>query len=105
MRPITFRIEVVKYACTRLADTACRVFLCAPGEDMARTTTQPAPTAEPITNLNDIDEALHHTSRALERNDQWWRWADHLLDERNRVARSGPRRETRIMYPDEYRGA
>ena len=68
MRPITFRIEVVKYACTRLADTACRVFLCAPGEDMARTKTQPAPTAEPITNLNDIDEALHHTSRALERN-------------------------------------
>ena len=102
--PLTTVILVLaKYACTRLADTACRVFLCGTGEDMARTKTQPAPIAEPITDLDDIDEALHYTSRALERNDQWWRWADHLLDERNRVARSGPRRETRIMYPEEYR--
>ena len=60
---------------------------------------------DPVATVNDIDEALHHTSLAKQRDNNWRRWCDHLLDQRNRVARSGPRRETRIMYPDEYRGA
>jgi hypothetical protein len=82
----SFILVVAKYACTRLADIGCRV-LSSKGEDMApQTTTRAKPDpAQPIVTVEDIDEALHHTSRALERNDQWWRWADHLLDERNRL--------------------
>jgi hypothetical protein len=70
---------------------------------MAATKTQHAPTSEPITTLEDIDEALLHTSLASDRNEHWHRWADALLDERNRIARSGPARERRIIYPAEYR--
>jgi hypothetical protein len=68
---------------------------------MAATKTR-APKSEPVTTLADIDEALLHTSLAVERNEHWHRWADALLDQRNRIARSGPRRETRVLHPDEY---
>lgn len=94
-------LGVARYAITRLANTACRVSSFK-GEDMAATKTHRAPTSEPITTLEEIDEALLHTSLAHERNEHWHRWADALLDERNRIARSGPRRETRVMHPSEY---
>jgi hypothetical protein len=58
--------------------------------------------AQPILTLADIDEALVYTSLNTRRDDTWHRWADALLDERNRIARSGPRRETRVMQPNEY---
>jgi len=58
--------------------------------------------AHPIVTVADIDEALTHTSRVANRDDDWHRWADALLDQRNRIARSGPRRETRVMQPNEY---
>jgi hypothetical protein len=70
---------------------------------MAATKTARAPRSEPMTTLEEIDEALLHTSLAAERNEHWHRWADGLLDERNRIARSGPRREMRVTYPAEYR--
>lgn len=51
---------------------------------MARTTTRrTAP--EPIVSLDEIDEALWWTSHQRERNSQWHRWLDALLDERNRL--------------------
>ena len=95
-------LSLAKYAITRLADTACRVSSFQ-GEDMAATKTRRAPTSEPITTLEEIDEALLHTSLSTERNEHWHRWADALLDQRNRLARSGPTRERRVIYPTEYR--
>lgn len=95
---------VGKYAFTRLADHGCRVFAFK-GEDMAQqqTSTRAKPDlAQPIVTVDEIDEALLHTSLAAHRDDNWQRWADALLDQRNRIARSGPRRETRVMLPDEY---
>ena len=94
---------VGKYALTRLADIGCRV-LSFKGEDMAQQTkprAKPDP-AQPLIDVADIDEALTHTSRVANRDDDWHRWADALLDQRNRIARSGPRRETRVMQPNEY---
>lgn len=99
---IALIIGLGKYALTRLADTACRVSSFK-GEDMAATKTHRAPKSEPITTLEEIDEALHHTSLAHDRNEHWHRWADALLDQRNRIARSGPVRERRVIYPTEYR--
>ena len=99
----SFILVVAKCACTRLADHGCRV-LSFKGEDMAQQTTtraKPDP-AQPIIDVADIDEALTHTSRVANRDDNWHRWADALLDQRNRIARSGPRRETRVMQPNEY---
>jgi hypothetical protein len=96
-------LGMAKYACTRLADIGCRVFAFQ-GEDMAQQTTtraKPDP-AQPVIDVADIDEALSHTSRVANRDDNWHRWADALLDERNRIARSGPRRETRVMHANEY---
>jgi hypothetical protein len=96
-------LGVAKYACTRLADIGCRV-LSFKGEDMAQQTTtraKPDP-AQPIVTVEDIDEALVYTSLNTRRDDNWHRWADALLDQRNRIARSGPRRETRVTQPHEY---
>ena len=58
--------------------------------------------AQPMITVAEIDEALLHTSRSRHRNEKWQRWADALLDERNRIARGGPRRETRVLQPAEY---
>ena len=102
MHPLSIILGVARYACTRLADIGCRVLLFQ-GEDMAATKTARAPRSEPITTLEDIDEALLHTSLKAERDEHWHRWADALLDQRNRVARSGPVREMRVMFPTEYR--
>jgi hypothetical protein len=99
----SFILGVAKYAITRLADHGCRV-LSFKGEDMApQTTTRAKPDpAQPIVTVEDIDEALVYTSLRAQRDDDWHRWADALLDQRNRIARSGPRRETRVMQPNEY---
>jgi hypothetical protein len=99
----SFILVVAKYAITRLADHGCRV-LSFMGEDMApQTTTRAKPDpAQPIVTVEDIDEALVYTSLRAQRDDDWHRWADALLDQRNRIARSGPRRETRVMQPNEY---
>ena len=102
MRISSFILGVARYAITRLADTACRVSSFK-GEDMAATKTHRAPRSEPITTLEEIDEALLHTSLTAERNEHWHRWADALLDERNRIAQAGPTRERRVLYPTEYR--
>ena len=99
---VSFILGVARYAITRLADTACRVSSFK-GEDMAATKTHRAPKSEHITTLEEIDEALLHTSLTAERNEHWHRWADALLDQRNRIARSGPTRERRVIYPAEYR--
>ena len=99
---VSFILGVARYAITRLADTACRVSSFK-GEDMAATKTHRAPKSEHITTLEEIDEALLHTSLTAERNEHWHRWADALLDQRNRIARSGPVRERRVLYPTEYR--
>ena len=103
MRVVMFILGVGKYAITRLADHGCRV-LAFQGEDMAQQTKPrvKADPAQPIIDVADIDEALAHTSLVANRDDNWHRWADALLDQRNRIARSGPRRETRVMMPDEY---
>ena len=96
-------LGLAKYACTRLADIGCRV-LSFRGEDMAQTTTTratPDPAA-PIVSLEEIDEALVYTSLNPKRDEHWRRWTDGLLDERNRIARSGPRREVRVLHADEY---
>ena len=95
-------MALARYAFTRLADIGCRV-LSFQGEDMAATKTARAPKSEPITTLEEIDEALLHTSLKAERDEHWHRWADALLDQRNRIARSGPVRERRVLYPTEYR--
>ena len=102
MPPVSVILSLARYAITRLADTACRVSSFK-GEDMAATKTDRAPRPEPITTLEEIDEALLHTSLSPERNEHWHRWADALLDQRNRIARSGPTRERRVLYPTEYR--
>lgn len=102
MRAITFILGVGKYAFTRLADSACRVF--ALGEDMAQTTktrAKPDP-AQPMISVEEIDEALLHTSLNNRRDEHWRRWTDGLLDQRNRIARKGPNRETRVLLPHEY---
>ena len=103
MRVIAIIMGVGKYACTRLADIGCRV-LSFRGEDMAQTTTTRATTdpATPIVTVEDIDEALVYTSLNPNRDEHWRRWTDGLLDQRNRIARSGPRRETRVIAPSEY---
>ena len=103
MPGLSFIMALAKYACTRLADIGCRV-LSFQGEDMAQTTktrAKPEP-AQPIVTVDEIDEALLHTSLTARRDDNWHRWADALLDQRNRIARSGPRRETRVILPNEY---
>ena len=101
---VSFILGVARYAITRLADTACRVSSFK-GEDMAqRTSTRAKPDpAQPIVTVEDIDEALVYTSLNANRDDNWHRWADALLDQRNRIARSGPTRERRVIYPTEYR--
>jgi hypothetical protein len=104
MRVIVFILGVGKYAFTRLADHGCRV-IAFQGEDMAQqqTSTRATPDpAQPIVSVEEIDEALVYTSLNPKRDDHWRRWTDGLLDERNRIARSGPRRETRVMQPNEY---
>ena len=71
-----------------------------------QTTTRAKPDpAQPIVTVEDIDEALVYTSLNAHRDDNWHRWADALLDQRNRIARSGPARERRVIYPTEYREA
>lgn len=95
-------LAVARYAITRLTNTGHRVSSFK-GEDMAATKTDRAPKSEPIVTIDDIDEALLHTSMAATRNEGWQRWADALLDERNRLARQRPQRETRVMHPEEYR--
>ena len=102
MSPLSFTMALARYAFTRLADMACRVSSFK-GEDMAATKTHRAPKSEHITTIEEIDEALLHTSLTAERNEHWHRWADALLDQRNRIARSGPVRERRVLYPTEYR--
>lgn len=105
MRCIALIIGLGKYALTRIANTAIRVSSFK-GEDMAQQTTtraKPDP-AQPIVTVEDIDEALVYTSLNAHRDDNWHRWADALLDQRNRIARSGPARERRVIYPTEYRG-
>jgi hypothetical protein len=99
----SFILAVARYAITRIADNGCRVFAFK-GEDMAQQTkprAKPDP-AQPIVTVEEIDEALVYTSLNANRDDNWHRWADALLDERNRIARSGPQRETRVMLPQEY---
>ena len=106
MRISSLILGVAQYAYTRLANTACRVSSFK-GEDMAQQTTtraKPDP-AQPIVTVEDIDEALVYTSLNAQRDDNWHRWADALLDQRNRIARSGPTRERRVIYPTEYREA
>ena len=99
MSPLNVIMGLARYAITRLADIGCRVSSFK-GEDMApRTATRATPPpAEPIISVADIDEALLYTSMISRRTDQWWRWTDALLDQRNRV-------ERRILHADEYRGA
>lgn len=103
MHAASFIMALAKYACTRIADIGCRVFAFQ-GEDMAqqtKTRATPDP-AQPIVTVEDIDEALVYTSLNPKRDEHWRRWTDGLLDQRNRIARSGPRRETRVIMPSEY---
>jgi hypothetical protein len=60
---------------------------------MAATTTPTAPKSQHITTVAEIDEALLHTSLARTRNEHWQRWADALLDQRNRLARQQTQKE------------
>jgi len=88
-------MALAKYAITRLADQACRVLLCE-GEDMTQQTkprVTPDP-AQPIVTVDEIDEALLHTSLSRARDDNWHRWADALLDQRNRLACRQTQKET-----------
>ncbi len=104
MRLASIILGVAQYAYTRLANLECRVSSFKV-EDMAQQTTtraKPDP-AQPIVTVQDIDEALVYTSLNAHRDDNWRRWADALLDQRNRIARSGPARERRVIYPTEYR--
>lgn len=103
MRAIILILGVGKYAFTRLADIGCRV-LSFRGEDMAQQTKTRATSdpAQPIISLEEIDEALVYTSLNPNRDEHWRKWTDGLLDQRNRIARSGPRRETRVIAPSEY---
>jgi hypothetical protein len=100
----SFILSLARYAITRLADHGCRVFAFK-GEDMTQQTkprVTPDP-AQPIVTVDEIDEALLHTSLSRARDDNWHRWADALLDQRNRIARSGPARERRVIHASEYR--
>ena len=73
---------------------------------MAATATAQREQAQPIVTVQEIDEALAHT---IARAGDWThtpamsKWIDALLDQRNRIARSGPARECRVIYPTEYR--
>ena len=102
MRAQCLILSAAKYACTRLADIGCRV-LSFPGGDMAAKTRTRRPVAQPIVTVDDIDEALTHTSRSSQRDEHWQRWTDALLDQRLRLAR--PTREVRIVPIDETREA
>ena len=96
-------LVVARYAFTRLVDIGCRVSSFK-GEDMApktQTRAKPEP-SQPMVTVDEIDEALLHTSLSANRDDNWHRWADALLDQRNRLARLGPKREVRVITPDEY---
>ena len=99
----SFILAVARYAITRIADNGCRVFAFK-GEDMAQQTKPRAKLdpAQPIVTVEDIAEALVYTSLNPKRDEHWRRWTDGLLDQRNRIARSGPRRETRVITPSEY---
>jgi hypothetical protein len=103
MHAASFIMALAKYACTRIADIGCRVFAFQ-GEDMAQQTKTRATTdpAQPMVTVEEIDEALVYTSLNPNRDEHWQRWTDGLLDERNRIAQSGPRRETRIVQANEY---
>jgi hypothetical protein len=95
MRPAGFIMALARYAITRLADHGCRVFAFK-GEDMAQQTkprVKPDP-AQPIVTVDEIDEALLHTSLSRARDDNWHRWADALLDQRNRLAHPQTQKET-----------
>jgi hypothetical protein len=48
----------------------------------------PRPQPQPMVTVEEIDEALHHTSKARHRNQHWQRWADALLDQRNLIQQS-----------------
>jgi hypothetical protein len=43
---------------------------------------------QPVVSLAEIDEALVYTWLNANRDDNWRRWADALLDQRNRMARN-----------------
>ena len=90
--PLSLIMALARYAFTRLADIGCRV-LSFQGEDMAATKTARAPKSEPITTLEDIDEALLHTSLKAERDEHWHRWLDALLDQRNHLSNTGTREQ------------
>ena len=94
-------MAVARYARTRLATTASRVFAFT-GADMA-TKTARRPASTPVVTVEEIDEALLHTSLKAERDEHWQRWADALLDQRLRLSRPRPSREIRVVAPDEIR--
>jgi hypothetical protein len=50
---------------------------------MSDTDTRP----QPITSVDEIDEALWWTSHHKDRGKHWYRWTDALLDERLRIAK------------------
>jgi hypothetical protein len=52
------------------------------GGSMAQRTTTQRPKPQPIITLDEIDEALWWTSHQRDRNAQWHRWLDALLDAR-----------------------
>jgi len=59
-----------------------------------QTTTRAKPEpSQPIVTVEDIDEALVYTSLNTRRDDNWHRWADALLDQRN-AARHESRTQT-----------
>lgn len=95
-----FILNAAKYARTRITGMVTRV-LYFKGEDMAPKTATRAK-SDPIITVDDIDEALTHTSRSLNRDEHWQRWTDALLDQRLRLAR--PSREVRVVPIDETRG-
>jgi hypothetical protein len=64
--------------------------------------TTPRPLPQPMTTVEEIDEALTHTSKARHRNEHWQRWADQLLDERNRISKATPSQTTH-SYQTEHR--
>ena len=100
MRALSIILGLAKYAHARITTMVTRV-LHFQGEDMApKTATRAKP--EPIVTVDDIDEALTHTSRSLNRDEHWQRWTDALLDQRLRLAR--PAREVRIVPIEETRG-
>ena len=95
-----FILNAAKYAHARITGLVTRV-LHFQGEDMAHKTATRAK-SEPIVTVDDIDEALTHTSRSLNRDEHWQRWTDALLDQRLRLAK--PSREIRVIPINETRG-